>query len=274
MKTVRKQMPPFRHEFYAIAIKADGEGKALSGQFNDFPQGTAIFFNSPFQVLSWDIVPNWKGYYIIFSQDFIARSSVLSDLLKLFPFLTIDRSIPFEIPEEQLPTVQTIYENIWKEYNGSQKDKFKIIEAQVYLLLSHVRRFFEEQVDDETAKTSLKAADLKLLSRYQTLIETSFYPDAELEPGSRLHSPSYYAKKLSVHPNHLNAVVKSVSGLTAKNHIHRHLLSLAKSFLLQSEWSVKEIAYALHFESPNNFSSFFKRQTGSTPLEYRDRANL
>lgn len=274
MQTVRSQMPPFRHEFYAIAIKADGDGKAISGEFTDFPEGTTIFFNTPFQVISWDIFPNWKGYYLMFSQDFIAQSNVLSNILQLFPFLKIDKSIPFSIPKKQLQKVLSIYENIWNEYNGDAPDKFQIIEAQVFLLLSHIKRFFEQQVDAHLADSSLKAADLKLLSRYQTLIQTSFYPNAKLETFSNLHSTSYYAQKLSVHPNHLNAVVKSVSGLTALNHIHNHILSLAKSYLAQTDWSVKQIAYTLHFESPNNFSSFFKRNIKKTPLEYRDSINL
>ncbi len=267
-------MPPFRHEFYALAIRAEGDGKVITGEFTDFPKGSTLFFNTPFQILSWDIIPNWTGYYILFSQDFIAQSNILAEILRLFPFLKMDKSVPFTIPDEDLETVLSIYKNIWREYRSAEADKFQIIEAQVYLLLNYIKRFFEEQVDEQTAEISLKAADLKLLSRYQTLIQTSFYPETKLETFANLHSTSYYAQKLSVHPNHLNAVVKSVSGLTALNHIHNHLLSLAKTYLAQTEWSVKEIAYALHFASPNNFSSFFKRHTQLSPLSYREQRHL
>ncbi|MEM9647917.1 MAG: helix-turn-helix domain-containing protein [Bacteroidota bacterium] len=274
MASVHSRMPVFRHEFYAIAVKADGDGKAVSGQFSDFPEGTTIFFNTPFQLISWDIIPNWKGYYIIFSQDFVAQSNTLSQLLKLFPFLKMEKSIPFEIPSEQLPTVLGIFQHIWEEYKGNASDKFHVIEAQVYLLLCIVKRLFEQQVDHQTAESGLKTADLKLLSRYQTMIQTSFYPNATLETFANLHSTSYYAQKLCVHPNHLNAVVKSISGITALNHIHNHVLVLSKSYLVQTDWSIKEIAYTLYFDTPNNFSTFFKRKAGITPLEYRQKANL
>lgn len=274
MESVSSRMPAFRHEFYAIAIKADGDGKVVTGQFTDFPEGTTLFFNTPFQLLSWDIAPNWKGYYIIFSQEFVSQSNVLSQILDLFPFLKMDKSIPFNIPADQLDKVLSIYEQIWEEYNGSASDKFLQIEALVYLLLTHVKRFFETQVDADLASSSLKAADLKLLSRYKTLIQTSFYPDAQLETFVNLHSTSYYAQKLSIHPNHLNAVVKSITGITALNHIHNHLLTLSKSYLAQTDLSVKEISYSLHFESPNNFSAFFKRNTQMTPLAYRNQASL
>lgn len=271
MGTVVHQMPVFRHEFYALAIKADGGGKVIAGQFADFPEGSTIFFNTPFQLLSWDIVPDWKGYYLMFSQDFVAQSVILSSLLDLFPFLKMEQSIPFEIPADQMNTVLAIYQSVWEEYNGDRTDKFQIIEAQVYLLLCLIRRLFEEQVDQELAETSLKSADLKLLSRYRTLIQVSFYPNTPLETLANLHSTSYYAQKLSVHPNHLNAVVKSLTGLTALNHIHQHLLVLSKSYLSQTDWSIKEIAYTIHFESPNNFSAFFKKHTGVTPLAYRQQ---
>ncbi len=267
-------MPPFRHEFYAIAIKADGDGKAVSGYHTDFPDGTTIFFNSPFQIFSWDIVPNWSGYYIMFTQDFLAQSKHFSALLQDFPFLKIEKSIPFEIESADLGNIANIYSSIHQEYHGDSSDKFQMIEAQVLLLLNFVKRYFSRQVSQEEAENELRTADMKLLTRYQTLIQTSFYPSAKLETFAALHTTSYYARKLNVHPNHLNAVVKGISGITALGHIHNHLLQLAKSYLAQTEMSVKEIGYALYFESPNNFSAFFKKHTGQTPLTYRQSASL
>lgn len=274
MKTVVHQMPPFRHEFYAIAIKADGDGKAITGHHTNFPEGATIFFNSPFQIISWDILPNWTGYYIIFSQDFVAKSRYFKDILEEFPFLKFDKSIPFKIDDNDLQSVLSIYDNIHREYQSEAKDKFKIIESYVILLLNLVKRYFTKQIDKQQADEELRTADLKLLTRYQTLIQTSFYPNATLETFSNLHSTSYYAQKLNVHPNHLNAVVKGITGKTALHQIHHHILQLAKSNLAQTQKSIKEIAYSLHFDSPNNFSAFFKKQTSFTPGKYRKEAIL
>ncbi|GJM61862.1 helix-turn-helix domain-containing protein [Persicobacter diffluens] len=269
MGKVIPQMKPFRHEFYSIALKADGGGKAITGYHDQFPEGVTIFFNSPFQILSWDIVPDWSGYYVMISQDFIAGSHHFEKLLDEFPFLKIDESIPFEIQEEDLNNLLPIYEKIQKEYESSGEDKFNFIEIYILLLLNQVKRLFNEKFDAESAHEKIRSADIKLLARFQKLIKTSFYPDAVLEAGANLHSPSYYAEILNVHPNHLNAVVKSISGQTAIHHIHFHVLKLAKAELLQTTASVKEIAYNLHFDAPNNFSAFFKKHTGRTPLSYR-----
>lgn len=274
MGIVVAKMPPFRHEFYSIAIKADGSGKAISGHHTNFPEGVTIFFNSPFQILSWDIVPDWSGYYIMISQDFLASSHLFDRLLDDYPFLKIDESIPFEISREDLPEILSIYDRIKYEYLSQHEDKFSFIQTYILLLLNQVRRLFNKNVDARLAKEQIRTADLKLLSRFQKLVKTSFYPEADLETFSNLHSPSYYASVLNVHPNHLNAVVKTITGKTTLNHIHNHILKLAKAELSQTGASVKEIAYSLHFDSPNSFSAFFKKNTGLTPLTYRKTANL
>ncbi|NBC84505.1 MAG: helix-turn-helix domain-containing protein [Bacteroidetes bacterium] len=269
MGHVRSKMPPFRHEFYSIAIKADGSGKAITGHNNFFPDGVTVFFNSPFQILSWDIIPNWTGYYVMISQDFLASSHHFDNLLDDYSFLKIDESIPFEINKEDLPEILSIYQRIKQEYTSDNKDKFSFIQIYILQLLNQVKRVFNKNIDTTTAEKQIHHANLKMLSRFQQLVTVCFRPEAALETFANPHSPSYYASILSVHTNHLNAVVKAITGKTTLNHIHNHILKLAKAELAQTNASIKEIAYNLHFDSPNNFSSFFKKKTGITPMKYR-----
>lgn len=267
MPTVVAKMPSFKHEFYAIAIKVEGSGKAISGHHTNFPEGATVFFNTPFQLISWDILPDWEGYYLMFSKEFITQSKHLQQLLSEFPFLKIDQSIPFEVKPEEVSKLLTIYEGIYEEQQNLKKDSSLIIEAQVLVLLNFVKRFFNAQVTKQDAEIAFRKADVNLLSRFQTLIETSFYENTLVV--KRTHSPSYYAELLAIHPNHLNATVKQITGHTAKAHINNHILRLAKSRLLQTQMSIKEIAYSLHFSAPNNFNSFFKKHIGQTPNSFR-----
>ncbi|MBQ4821939.1 helix-turn-helix domain-containing protein [Aquimarina sp. MMG016] len=274
MPTVVHKMPAFRHAFYAIALKINGEGKALASHYSEFPNGSVVFFNSPFQILSWDIAPNWEGYYILMTRDFIAQSHHFKDFLEIFPFLKIDKAIPFQVDEQETKTLLNIYEKINHEYHSDKADKFDFITTYVLLLLNHVKRYFDQEVSKETANQIIKTADLKLLSRYQELIEVHFREDNEWDYSKNLHSPSFYADILNVHPNHLNAIVKNNLGITALQYIHKHLLHLAKSYLTQTNLSIKEIAYQLQFDSPNNFNNFFKKHTQNTPGRYRKSAHI
>ena len=274
MPTVINQMPPFRHAFYAIALKMEGKGKAVSSHFTGFPEGAVIFFNSPFQILSWDIAPDWEGFYVMMTQDFLASSNLFNNFLERFPFLKIEKSIPFAVGNKDADAILEIYKSIYREYHSSDSDKFDFIHTYALLLLNHIKRCFSRQVTNEDADKVIRTADLKLLSRYQKLIEVHLREDAEWDYSKNLHSPSYYADLLNVHPNHLNSVVKSISGKTALKFIHNHLMHLAKSYLKQTNLSIKEIAYQLQFDSPNNFNNFFKKNSQETPGAYRKSTRL
>lgn len=272
MPSVVHQMTPFKHEFYAIALKLEGSGKAISGHHESL-EGSTVFFNSPFQIISWDIAPDWEGYYIIFTKDFISKSKHLLHILDEFPFLKIDKAIPFAVDAKEASQMLSVFQHIYGELQNEKADSFQILEAQVLLLLNYVKRYFQLQVDSNEASKAIRKTDIALLSRFQTLVETQLRSDAP-SGKSKTHSPSYYAHQLGIHPNHLNTIVKSITQHTTKQHIHQHLLQLAKSRLLQTDMSVKEIAYSLHFDSPNNFSSFFKKHTFLTPNSFRKGAIL
>ncbi|KJD32559.1 AraC family transcriptional regulator [Tamlana nanhaiensis] len=272
MSTVVAKMPAFKHEFYSVAIKVEGSGIAISGHFNNFPEGATVFFNIPFQVLSWDILLDWKGYYLMFSKEFISQSKHLINILDDFPFLKISNSEPFKVKVNEVSKILKIYEDIYEEHQNLTNDSSRIIEAQVLLLLNVVKRYFLDSKAYANAEASFRKADINLLSRYQSLIESSFKKNDTYNKNS--HSPSYYANKLAVHPNHLNATIKRITGYTAKDQINKHIIRLAKSRLIQTKHSIKEIAFDLHFNSPNNFSSFFKKQTGFTPNNFRKSSNL
>lgn len=49
-------------------------------------------------------------------------------------------------------------------------------------------------------------------------------------------------------------------------------MEMAKAHLRQSEYSISEIAYLLHYSEPSAFHSAFKKWTGQTPGQFRAEA--
>lgn len=88
--------------------------------------------------------------------------------------------------------------------------------------------------------------------------------------GSKEHSVAFYADKICITPNHLGATVKEVSGATVQEWIHRYIIQQAKLMLKYSSTPVNNISEKLNFPNPSFFSKFFKRETGVTPLQYRE----
>lgn len=268
MKTVHTTVTPFRHEFYAIALRLEGSGRELMGA----SLSGNVFFNSPYQVISWDIAPDWKGFYVLFDADFVSSYPLWQHFLIDFPFCRIDRAIPFYVPPELAGFLKIIFEKIYAEYHASHADNFQLIYAYTQLLLLYVKRFFEAHAfTEEDLQQHNRNADIQLLSRFQTLIEYSFFHTPQ---DAALHSPSYYAGRLHVHPNYLNAVAKRITDKTATQHIHQHLLNLARQMLLQTDKSIKEIAFTLSFREATHFSAFFKKHTQLTPARYREKHRI
>jgi AraC-like DNA-binding protein len=77
------------------------------------------------------------------------------------------------------------------------------------------------------------------------------------------------AAAISVHPNYLHRIFKRQTGLSVFGYITRYRIEKAKMLLAQADIPITEIADFVGMNSRQYFSSVFKKQTGSTPAEYR-----
>ena len=79
----------------------------------------------------------------------------------------------------------------------------------------------------------------------------------------------FYAEKLLMTPDRLNDHVKRATGVTAGHLIRQRVLTEAKRQLVFTNQPIHEIAYDLAFSDPSHFARFFRKQTGTTPHEFR-----
>ena len=80
------------------------------------------------------------------------------------------------------------------------------------------------------------------------------------------------ARELGYHEKYLSAVFHESEGITLKRYLVNTRLAEAKRLLLETDYTVSEVAYYLNFPSPHNFSRFFKQETGMTASEFRKAA--
>ncbi len=81
---------------------------------------------------------------------------------------------------------------------------------------------------------------------------------------------AYYANKLSITPKYLSIISQRVSGKSPTQWINDSTITDCCNMLMHTHKSVKEISYNLGFPNSSFFGQFFRRQTGMTPLEYRE----
>jgi AraC-like DNA-binding protein len=79
------------------------------------------------------------------------------------------------------------------------------------------------------------------------------------------------ARFFGYHPNYLNNLFSNQTGNTLYNYIMTQRVLAAKERLARGKQSITEISQELGFCDTSYFSAFFKRQTGISPKQYRDR---
>jgi len=78
-----------------------------------------------------------------------------------------------------------------------------------------------------------------------------------------------YAKLIGLSTKTLNTITRTIVHKSAKDFIDDICTKQIKRLLINTELSVKEIAYTSGFEESTNFYKYFKRQTNLTPEQFR-----
>lgn len=80
----------------------------------------------------------------------------------------------------------------------------------------------------------------------------------------------FYADKLCITPDYLYKLTQKTMGMSPKEVIDRQIIVEIKTYLLNTDLSVKSIAAELNFEDPSYMCRFFRRMTGLSPINYRN----
>ena len=119
-----------------------------------------------------------------------------------------------------------------------------------------------KQASDSSADKSAVSRHQELFLQFKTLVSRHC---------ERERNIPFYADQLHITPHHLSAVISRASGRSAMYWVTRAVVLRAKVLLHTSGLLTYEVAERLHFANPPAFSNFFKRETGLTPKEYREK---
>ncbi|RXM53289.1 hypothetical protein BOQ64_02635 [Chryseobacterium sp. CH25] len=79
----------------------------------------------------------------------------------------------------------------------------------------------------------------------------------------------FYASKMGISEKRINQILKEKMNKTLTQLLHERVVVEADRMLISGELTIKEIAFDLNFEDPAYFSRFYKKQTGSSPEEFK-----
>ncbi|MGM9745805.1 MAG: helix-turn-helix domain-containing protein [Paludibacteraceae bacterium] len=149
---------------------------------------------------------------------------------------------------------------IGKNYNSTQCYRKEILKTLFYAMLLTIGSIYkrsEGDADDTDTKFSA-----------EKLSDTFFKYVAQYYKEHR--TVKFYADKMHLTPKYLSKAIVSITGKTVMAWLDEAVILEIKIQLKTSDLSVWQIAENLHFSSSSAMVQFFKKNTGVTPLKYRE----
>jgi len=260
--TNKASMPYNRRTYYKISL-INGKNKAEYADKVVDIKDHAILFATP--KIPYKYIPqddNQSGHFCIFTKDFLAKSKsglVLDEL----PIFKPNGEFIYHIDAKQYKAIEQVFEKMHEEITSDYAYKYDLLRNYVIELIHYGQKLTPIISEENTLNASARISTL-----FIELLERQFPIEAPTQ-GIQLKTATDFAERLGVHVNHLNKVLKEITGKTTTEIIASRITQEAKILLRQTNWNVSEIAFSLGFEEVAHFSNFFKKSTKLSPLAYR-----
>jgi len=250
---------PHRHDYYTVLLVKHANGKHVVDFFSYDLQPLQLFFISPGQVHQVIESERSVGYAILFSSQFLVENNIPPYFIEdLALFRDYGDTPPLSLNAVEFQELSLFAEAMLKAVESDLKFKDQANSAYLKLLLIRSNNLCTLGIENPQKQE----AGNTLLKNFKELVNVQYM---------NWKQTSDYAAALNVTPDHLNRVVKSLVGKTAKEIVQSRITLAAKRLICFSELSTKEIGYRLGFSEPANFSAFFKNETGLSPSAFKEK---
>ena len=252
---------PSRLNALIIGVGTEGE-TSLTSNLQEFRlKKDSLFIFSPKHILQVQSNNRFKAHLIVIAPDFLKRINI--DTKRMMPLFLQFGSLPcMELTHAESQSLRSFISMVEQELKGSETD------------------FSSEIIGGLIAATIYKVGDI--LTHYLTehpevdspihnRAEEYFRQFTELlgEHYKHERSVGFYARQLCITPKYLTTLIKRISGKSVSEWIDNYVILEAKTLRKYSNMSVQEIAYYLNFPNQSFFGSYFKRNAGMSPSQYK-----
>ena len=253
----------FPSRLNALIIGAGTEGEtSLTSNLQEFRlKKDSLFIFSPKHILQVQSNNRFKAHLIVIAPDFLKRINI--DTKRMMPLFLQFGSLPcMELTHAESQSLRSFISMVEQELKGSETD------------------FSSEIIGGLIAATIYKVGDI--LTHYLTehpevdspihnRAEEYFRQFTELlgEHYKHERSVGFSARQLCITPKYLTTLITRISGKSVSEWIDNYGILEAKTLLKYSNMSVQEIAYYLNFPNQSFFGSYFKRNAGMSPSQYK-----
>jgi AraC family transcriptional activator of pobA len=249
-----------RRSYFKISLVSGHSRVHFADQSIEITE-SAVVFTNPLIPYSWERIGKQQtGSMIIFNDVFIGPSENLQD----YPAFKSAVNAVTRLSGDNFDHFEKRFKRIECEYKGDYQYRFALLRILLLELIHETQKINAESDVSMFGKTAYE----RLYLFFCKLLESAFSIETNYHTLYQL-TPAYFAERLNIHVNHLNKVLKEITGQTTSQLISSRFVQEATILLKNSDWSINEIAWALGFDEPNHFSSFIKKHTGLSPSRYR-----
>ncbi|WP_060825800.1 helix-turn-helix domain-containing protein [Sulfurospirillum cavolei] len=252
-----QNVTPLKFDFYVFLLSIEGDLLRHIDQFDYKISKYSFQLLPPNTFYSFEnISPITKTYIIAFKASYLQDCCNTKIVHSLFDFHNTNMS-PITLSMSLYHRVINMFEDIYQALKeGEEESHFlvKLILMRLLLLLKN------DKINQNKLHLTQKSRAWQLTYRYLDLIEMHFLEDKKV---------SDYAKKLGITSKHLSETTKTTLGNHALFYIHQRLLKESLYLLKYSDLSIVQIASKLSFQTPSEFSRFFKTYYKMTPKAFR-----
>jgi AraC family transcriptional activator of pobA len=261
--TCKNYLSPNRRDFYKIMYVTKGMGVFTLGSHTYHIEEPTILFIHPGEIISWKkLNKESEGFIGFFKKRYADQFPSLKDLIEKYGLFTDTQKSVIRLTQKDVAVLDPLFAQMMAaEISGGPLAE-ETIQAYLQLLMLNCTRIAS------FAEPDAISGDFRHLHEFFHLLEEEAGKINYVNP-IRLRTAAAFAEELSLHPNYLNALLKKHTGQHVSAHIKGRLLEQSKVLLLQTDWSLQDIAYSVGFADQSNFSHFFKKQSGMPPADFK-----
>ncbi|SEA63439.1 helix-turn-helix domain-containing protein [Pedobacter hartonius] len=249
-----------RKPFYKIALLS-GEG-VYSVNNRQIPvSGNTIVFTQPMLRTGFKTEDeHFDGTFIVFSESFLkgTNRAALTEL----PIFRNRNIYTQSLTNPEYEEFRRIFDQVTAEFTSDYPFKEHLVRNRLSDIIHHIQKSDKDLLMVEPEQNR----DIEDL--FIKVLEDAFY-NVNIHRVLEDKSPAYFAQLLGISVDQLNRNIKRTTGRTTLSIIHERIIEEANILLKYTVYSVKEIAWCLHFQEASHFQNFYKKHTGVTPMEYR-----
>ena len=252
---------PCRIDAFIIGVGTEGE-TSVSFNLHEFRlKKDSMFIFTPKNILQVNSQQYFKADVIAISPDFMRRINI--DIKNMMPlFLKFVENPTLALTPEESRSMRGMIAQIERETRGPETHfSFDIVSgliaATIYKVGDSMYHYLAEHPEGQN--NSHNRAE-EYFKQFTHLLGEHFREE---------RSVGFYARQLCITPKYLTTLIKRISGQSVSDWIDNYVILEAKTLLKYSTMSIQEIAYYLNFPNQSFFGSYFKRNTGMSPSQYK-----